>query len=232
MAEKQATEAIAVTAASPVSQPQGRRPGAASSSRAGNRVLGSVALLVTLGAGAYLGYPILVTALTTVSTDDAYVNSHVTYVASRIPESVVAVKVDNDDFVKKGDLLVALDDAMSKIKVGQAKAALDLAESELERNSPRPRGDHLFGQGQPFQAVVGHDQHSRSDRWPPRCHRRIRTEESRRKTGQNRGRPLCESCQEQFRDPGAGRCPQDRLRPGESGHSRHPRAGEENPGGT
>ncbi len=41
-------------------------------------------------------------ALNTVTTDDAYVNSHATQVAPRITENVREVRVDNNDFVKKG----------------------------------------------------------------------------------------------------------------------------------
>jgi hypothetical protein len=45
----------------------------------------------------------------TVSTDDAYVNGHVTLVASRVSGQVSRVLVDDNDRVKKGALLVQLD---------------------------------------------------------------------------------------------------------------------------
>ena len=89
-----------------------------------------VGLLLALGVAAYAFYPRIQLALSTVSTDDAYVNAHVTFLAPRISESVVAVKFDNNDFVKKGDLVVVLDDAIEKVRVGQATAALDLARNE------------------------------------------------------------------------------------------------------
>ncbi|MBX7169307.1 MAG: biotin/lipoyl-binding protein [Pirellulales bacterium] len=53
--------------------------------------------------------PAIHTALTTVSTDDAYVNSHVTFVAPRVAGQVVSVLVDDNNRVRKGDLLVQLD---------------------------------------------------------------------------------------------------------------------------
>jgi membrane fusion protein (multidrug efflux system) len=90
-----------------------------------------VVILLALVAGGYLAYPRILLALTTVSTDDAYVNAHVTYLAPRISESVVAVKFDNNDFVNKGDLVVLLDDAVEKVKVAQAEAALKLAQDEV-----------------------------------------------------------------------------------------------------
>ena len=88
-------------------------------------------IVLALGGGGYLFYPRIELAMSTVSTDDAYVNSHVTFVAPRIPESVVEVKFDNNDFVKKGDLVIVLDDAIEKVREGQASAALDLARAEL-----------------------------------------------------------------------------------------------------
>jgi membrane fusion protein (multidrug efflux system) len=80
-----------------------------------------------VGGAGYFLYPRVVLALTTVSTDDAYVNSHVTHVAPRIAETVLEVRVDDNDFVKKGDLLVRLDEAMSRIRTAQAEAALESA---------------------------------------------------------------------------------------------------------
>ena len=47
--------------------------------------------------------------LTTVSTDDAYVNGHVTFVAARVPGQVSRVLVDDNNRVHKGDVLVELD---------------------------------------------------------------------------------------------------------------------------
>ncbi len=90
-----------------------------------------IGLLLVLSLGGYFFYPRIALALATVSTDDAYVNAHVTFLAPRIPETVVDVKFDNNDFVKKGDLVVVLDDAVEKVRVDQAKAALDLARDEV-----------------------------------------------------------------------------------------------------
>ena len=50
-------------------------------------------------------FPMVRTALNTVSTDDAYVNGHVTFVAPRVAGYVTAVLVDDNQRVKAGDLL-------------------------------------------------------------------------------------------------------------------------------
>ena len=65
--------------------------------------VGVLALLLIL----FEGIPWVRTALQTVSTDDAYVNGHVTFVAARVPGQVARVLVDDNNRVRKGDLLVA-----------------------------------------------------------------------------------------------------------------------------
>ena len=86
-----------------------------------------------LVAAAYYLYPRVELALSTVSTDDAYVNSHATQVAPRITENVREVRVDNNDFVKKGDLLIVLDDAMEQVRVRQAEAAVEVAQKTADQ---------------------------------------------------------------------------------------------------
>ncbi|MGH7132441.1 MAG: efflux RND transporter periplasmic adaptor subunit [Phycisphaerales bacterium] len=66
-----------------------------------------------------------------VSTDDAYVEGHVTFVAARVPGQVVRVMVDDNNRVRKGDLLVQLDKEPYQVKVEIAQAALDSALAEL-----------------------------------------------------------------------------------------------------
>ena len=77
------------------------------------------------------GIPRVVTAVRTVSTDDAYVNGHVTFVAARVPGQVVRVLVDDNNRVHKGDLLVQLDKEPYQVQVDMAQAALGVAQANL-----------------------------------------------------------------------------------------------------
>jgi membrane fusion protein (multidrug efflux system) len=70
-------------------------------------------------------------ALNTVSTDDAFVNSYVTYVAPRVQGQVVEVLVNDTDYVTKGQLLVRLDPTPFQVAVAQRQAALQLANANL-----------------------------------------------------------------------------------------------------
>jgi membrane fusion protein (multidrug efflux system) len=75
--------------------------------------------------------PTLVRSWRTVSTDDAYVNGHVTFVGPRVGGQVARVLVDDNNRVRKGDLLVELDREPYQVKVDIAKASLGAAQANL-----------------------------------------------------------------------------------------------------
>jgi membrane fusion protein (multidrug efflux system) len=79
--------------------------------------------------------------LNTVSTDDAYVNGHVTFVAARVPGQVVSVLVDDNYRVKKGDLLVELDKTPYEVQVEIKKAALERAEADQDAANAQARAE-------------------------------------------------------------------------------------------
>src|SRR5580700_708163 len=72
------------------------------------KMLLAAAGLLVLAAALWFGVPWVQTALNTVSTDDAYVNGHVTFVAARVRGQVAHVLVDDNYRVRRGDLLVEL----------------------------------------------------------------------------------------------------------------------------
>jgi len=101
-------------------------------------LLGGV--VVGLAVGAYFLVPWVVTALNTVSTDDAYVNSHVTFLAPRVAGQVTTVLVDDNYRVKKGDLLVRLDKEPYQVQVKIKKAAVTAADADLVATKAQVRG--------------------------------------------------------------------------------------------
>jgi membrane fusion protein (multidrug efflux system) len=78
-----------------------------------------------------LGIPWVHRVLNTVSTDDAYVNGHVTFVAPRVAGQVLRVLVDDNNRVHKGDLLVQLDPEPYQVQVKIAQAAVTAAQSDV-----------------------------------------------------------------------------------------------------
>jgi len=99
-------------------------------------VIGALVLLVIC----VFGIPWIGRALNTVSTDDAYVNGHVTFVAPRVGGQIVRVLVDDNNRVRKGQLLAELDKEPYEVAVSQKAAAVDTAKADLRAARAAARG--------------------------------------------------------------------------------------------
>ena len=99
-------------------------------------VLGALILVVAC----VFGIPWIRFAFNTVSTDDAYVNGHVTFVAPRVGGQISRVLVDDNYRVQKGELLAEIDKEPYRIAVSQKKAAVDTAEADLQAAKAEARG--------------------------------------------------------------------------------------------
>ena len=102
-------------------------------------VIGVLAALVLAATGIF-GVPWIQLTLNTVSTDDAYVNGHVTFVAARVSGQVARVLVDDNNRVHKGDLLVQLDKEPYQDAVAVKRAAVDTAKADLHAATAAVRG--------------------------------------------------------------------------------------------
>jgi membrane fusion protein (multidrug efflux system) len=65
------------------------------------------------------------------STDDAQIDGHIDPLSSRINGTVIAVHAEDDDRVKKGELLVEIDPRDYQVAVEQAQARLELALAQV-----------------------------------------------------------------------------------------------------
>ena len=108
-------------------------------------VLVLAAVLIGLTLGAWFLVPWLILTLNTVSTDDAFVNGHVTFVAPRVAGQVMkdGVLVDNNNRVRKGDVLVKLDKTPFQIVVDQKRAALATAQAQARASVGLSRGNRF-----------------------------------------------------------------------------------------
>ncbi|HEX3628600.1 MAG TPA: HlyD family secretion protein [Verrucomicrobiae bacterium] len=66
-----------------------------------------------------------------VSTDDAYIDGHVTQFSARVSSQVLALHIVDNQFVHKGDLLIELDPATFQLALEQAKAQADSSRGKL-----------------------------------------------------------------------------------------------------
>lgn len=86
-----------------------------------------VLLIAALVAGAVVGVRYWIWTLGHASTDDAYVTTDVVQISPQVSGTVEKVLVEDNQLVKKGRLLVTLDDSTYRAAVDQAKANLDVA---------------------------------------------------------------------------------------------------------
>jgi membrane fusion protein (multidrug efflux system) len=113
--------------------PEPKSPGSPSPGfRSTRRWLLIGAIVVVLLLAGVFGTPWIRLAFTTVSTDDAFVNGHVTFVAPRVSGQISRVLVDDNNRVRKGDLLAQIDKEPFEIAVAQKKAAVDTANADLQ----------------------------------------------------------------------------------------------------
>lgn len=104
------------------------------------KLLIGAGVVVVLIAAIVFGIPQMRLALSTVSTDDAYVNGHVTFVAPRVSGQISKVLVDDNNRVRKGDLIAQIDKEPFEIAVAQKKAAVDTANADLTAAVASTRG--------------------------------------------------------------------------------------------
>lgn len=89
-------------------------------------IIGAIALFF------YLDYK-----ATHITTDDAFVEGNIHAIASKIPGTVVAVHVRDNQMVKKGDLLVELDEADYAARTSEGMAAVSAEQGRLAEQASR-----------------------------------------------------------------------------------------------
>jgi membrane fusion protein (multidrug efflux system) len=147
--ESSSVDAPAMAKAGAAVDPDGKLPPTDSASKATSPanqrftprrklLIGALGALVI--ATAVYGIPWIRFVLSTVSTDDAFVNGHVTFVAPRVRGQVSRVLVDDNNRVHKGDLLVELDKEPFRDAVAVKKAAVDTAQADLQAAKATARG--------------------------------------------------------------------------------------------
>ncbi len=87
-------------------------------------------LLALIVIGGFIGIRVYALSKIHVNTDDAFIDAHVYQVSARVSGYVKQVNVDDNQMVKKGDLLVLLDRSDYITAVNDAAASLDLAKNE------------------------------------------------------------------------------------------------------
>lgn len=66
------------------------------------------------------------------STDDAFIEGHIVSIAPRVEGPVLKLLIDDNQLVKKGDLLLEIDPKDYEVKLAQTKAKLEEAQASLK----------------------------------------------------------------------------------------------------
>lgn len=90
----------------------------------------AIMVISLLAAGCLLGLHWIITTRSNIATDNAFIESNIHPVSSRVPGTVIAVHVQDNQLVRKGDLLVELDSADYRVAVQKAVAAVGVAQNE------------------------------------------------------------------------------------------------------
>jgi membrane fusion protein (multidrug efflux system) len=94
-------------------------------------------LLVLILVGAIGGFWMWYKNQVEITTDDAFIESHIHNISPRVPGHVKSVLVEDNQFVHQGDLLVELDPADYQAQVNYARARLEVAKNETSGNYAR-----------------------------------------------------------------------------------------------
>jgi membrane fusion protein (multidrug efflux system) len=73
-------------------------------------------------------------------TDDAFIDTHIVHVSPQIVGQVIAVLVNDNQFVRKGQLLVAIDSASANAQLSQVAAQKAQAQTQYEQAVATERG--------------------------------------------------------------------------------------------
>ena len=102
-------------------------------------ILIALGVIVTLGIFAYL----IINSYCIVTTNDAYVESHVTFVAPQVAGKVDKVLVEDNNKVHKGDILVEIDKRPFQVQVDIYTAALESAKADLLVTKAQVKSDEI-----------------------------------------------------------------------------------------
>ena len=106
-------------------------------------------LIITLIAGLMLGSALLavyiINGFAKISTDDAYITGRIHNIAPKIPGTIKVVRIEDNQNVKKGDLLVEIDPVDYELRVNEAVAAVGVREATFDQAArDKKRAEALY----------------------------------------------------------------------------------------
>lgn len=96
----------------------------------GKKRRAGIVILILIISGTIIGFSWWVRSKTHISTDNAFIEARIHSISAKVSGTVVQVSAKDNQFVKKGDLLVEIDPADYRVQVKNAEAELDVARND------------------------------------------------------------------------------------------------------
>lgn len=87
-------------------------------------------MLIIVIVGGWFGLKMFIKSKTHVETDNAFIEARIVPVSSKVSGTVARILVNDNQFVKQGDLLLEIDQNDYKLQVSKASAGVGVAENE------------------------------------------------------------------------------------------------------
>lgn len=94
------------------------------------RVRALTILLAVIIVGAVLGLRWFISVRTNIETDNAFIEARILPVSAKVSGTVARVLVEDNQFVKQGDLLLEIDERDYQLQIAKAAAGVGIAENE------------------------------------------------------------------------------------------------------
>ncbi len=107
---------------------------AVSGAPGGGKKRAAIIIFLLIVSGLVLGTSWWIMAKIDISTDDAFIDGHVFQISAREAGHVSAVYVNDNQYVRKGELLISLDQSDFKTQVQNSAAAVKQAENDIASN--------------------------------------------------------------------------------------------------
>jgi membrane fusion protein (multidrug efflux system) len=89
-----------------------------------------IVVLTIILVGGWFGMKWLISSRSNIETDNAFIEARIVSVSSKVAGTVARVLVNDNQFVKRGDLLLEIDGRDYQIRIAKAAAGVGMAENE------------------------------------------------------------------------------------------------------
>jgi membrane fusion protein (multidrug efflux system) len=97
----------------------------------GNKKIKALLILLTvIIIGGWFGLRLFISSRSNIETDNAFIEARIVPVSPKISGTVARVLVNDNQFVKQGDLLLEIDERDYQLQIAQAAAGVGIAENE------------------------------------------------------------------------------------------------------